>query len=47
MPVDQNLISNFDQIEEARTEINEFKKYLTDLIDYFNDIKSKIIEQNF
>jgi hypothetical protein len=40
--LDQNIISNFDQIEEARFEITDFKKHLMDLIEYFNEVTSKI-----
>jgi hypothetical protein len=35
---EQNIISSFDQIEEARFEVADFKKNLIDMIEYFHEI---------
>ena len=43
---ENNLISNFDAIEEARFEISDFKQNLFGLLDYFNELTAQIQEQN-
>lgn len=37
-PVDHNIISSFDQIEEARFEMQSFKKNLFGLIKIFDKV---------
>lgn len=39
---DQNIISSFDQIEEARIELEDFKKNMLDLVTLFDELTSKI-----
>lgn len=41
-PVDHNIISSFDQIEEARFEVADFKKNVLSLIDFFDGLTSSI-----
>lgn len=41
-PVDHNIISSFDQIEEARFEVADFKKNLLSLIAFFDDLTGSI-----
>jgi len=36
--LDNIMISNLDQIEEARFEVAEFKKHLFDLMDYCQEL---------
>ena len=43
---DQNIISNFDQIEEARFEVANFKINLYGMIDYIHEITQKIMEKD-
>ena len=38
LTTDQNIISSFDKIEEARFEMADFKKHLNSMIDYFYEI---------
>lgn len=38
LTTDQNVISSFDKIEEARFEMADFKKLLYNMIEYFNEI---------
>ena len=40
-----NLISNFDQIEEARFACSDFKSNLLDLLDYFDSLVALILEK--
>lgn len=41
-PVDHNIISSFDQIEEARFEVADFKKNLLSLISFFDDLAGNV-----
>lgn len=43
---DQNIISSFDQIEEARIELEDFKKNVLDLVSLFDELMSKINQLN-
>jgi hypothetical protein len=43
---EQNIISSFDQIEDARFEVADFKKNLFVLIDYFHELSQLIMEKN-
>lgn len=44
--LDQNIISSFDQIEEARFEVADFKKNLLSLIDFFDEHIKRVQEQD-
>ena len=44
-PADHNIISSFDQIEEARFEMQSFKKNLFGLIEIFDKITQSLAEQ--
>jgi hypothetical protein len=39
------MISNFDQIEEARFEVADFKKHLFDLMEYCQELTYQIQEK--
>lgn len=43
--LDNIMISNADQIEEARFEVAEFKKHLFDLMDYCQELTYQIQEK--
>jgi len=42
LPIDNNIISSFDQIEEARFEVADFKKNLLHLITFFDSLTGSI-----
>lgn len=42
----RKLISSFDQIEEARHEVAQFRQHLMALIDFFEPLVTKIKEQD-